>query len=109
MINAVENSGRGKFRQLLFNEVSFIFAICGVVLSVFIYMTAPQQKTDTAIELLKSQASNQQATIDRITKTQQNDVQELKSEIAGLRSEIQQLRESVVKLSTIIEERIPKK
>jgi uncharacterized protein YlxW (UPF0749 family) len=107
-IQLQENNG-GKLRKLLFNEISLIFATSGMVLSAFIYLTSPQQKQDTAIELLKAQAANQQETIQTITKTQQNDTQELKSEVAGLRAEVQQLRESVVKLSTIIEERIPKK
>lgn len=104
-----QNENGGKFRKILFNEVSLIFAICAVVLSVFIYLTSPQQKQETTIELLKAQVATQQETITTVTKTQQNDTQEVKNEIAGFRTEVQTLRESVVKLGTIIDERIPKK
>lgn len=92
----------------MFNEVSLMIAVAGTVLSAFVYLTNPARDNDTAIQLLKAQVVTQEATISTITKTQQNDTQEVKLELGGLRQEIQSLSEQTVKLQTIIEERIPK-
>lgn len=96
-------------RKLIFNEISLIFAISGMVLSAFIYLTSPQKEQNVAIELLRAQVVAQERTIETITKTQQNDTHEVKTNLEALRKETQELRENIVKLGTIIEERIPKK
>lgn len=96
-----------KIRKVLFNEVSLAFAIGGVMLSGFLYLTSPQRESDLAIKLLQAQVDTQTATIATVTKTQQNDTQEVRLELTNTRNEVQELTKQVVKLQTIIEERIP--
>jgi hypothetical protein len=102
-------TGESKIRKVLFNEVTFVIAIVGAVASVILWITGPQTQNDTAIRILQAQVEVQNKTIESITKTQQNDTQEVKGEVSGLRNEVQETREEVIKLQTIIEERIPKK
>lgn len=100
-----------RLRDLMFNPISFyvsIFTLLGLIIGGFIYLTQPAEKNDTALQLQEQRIEQQQVVIDRLTKTQQNDTQEVKSEIAGLRTEVQSLTKETVKLQTIIEERIPR-
>lgn len=97
-----------KIKKLMFNEVSLIVAICGGVLSMFIFLTGLPDDNNVAIQLQQQRITAQEETIATITQTQQNDTKEVKSEIQGLRDEIQALTNCIVKLETIINERIPK-
>lgn len=97
-----------KIKKLMFNEVSLIVAICGGVLSMFIFLTGLPDDNNVAIQLQQQRITAQEETIATITQTQQNDTKEVKSEIQGLRDEIQTLTNCIVKLETIINERIPK-
>jgi uncharacterized coiled-coil protein SlyX len=96
-------------KKVLYNEVSLVFAIGAFILGAYIYVTKPGAQNDVAIQLQEQRITAQRTTIDELTKTQQNEVKEVKNEIAGLRTEMQALTNSVVKLQTIIEERIPPK
>ncbi|MCF7898836.1 MAG: hypothetical protein K9L31_02710 [Candidatus Pacebacteria bacterium] len=97
-----------KIKKVIFNEVSLIIASCGVVLSGFLFLSDPGVQNNTAIKLQQQRIETQEEIIEKLTKTQQNDTQELKSEITGLRTEMQVLTNTITKLQTIIEERIPK-
>lgn len=94
-------------RKVMFNEVSFVIAIIGVVIGVFVFLTDPGKDNNMALQLQDARITDQRETIDELTLIQQNEMREVKGEIVGLRSEIQVLTNTVVKLSTIIEERIP--
>jgi len=96
-----------KITKVLYNQVSLLIGIIGVVLSSYIFLTKPSNDSSVAIQLLEQRVTGQRTTIDELTKTQQNDLKETKNELSGLRNEIQVLTNSVVKLQTIIEERIP--
>lgn len=103
----VQINGESKIRKILFNEVSFIMGIVAVVLSSFIYITSIGNTNETALRLQEERLAAQRKTIDEITKTQQNDIQEIKAEIRDMKSCISALEISVERLSTIINERIP--
>ena len=75
----------------------------------YIYITEPGAHNDVAIQLQEARIVAQRATIDELTETQQNDIKEVKNELAGMRMEVQSLTNSIVKLQTIIEERLPQK
>ncbi len=98
-----------KTRKLIFNEISFILAIIGVVLSAFIYLTDPAKENNTALQLQDQRITSQREIIDALTKTQQNDTKELKEAVKDLIDQIQLQQQDITRLSTIIEERIPKK
>ena len=96
-------------RRVLFNEVSLIFSITGVVLASFIYLTRPQQDANIAIEILKAQNAKQDETISGLVANQKNDLHTLEQKMTDENTKIETLTVSVAELRTIIEERIPKK
>lgn len=107
--NLNNNGHESKTRKVLFNEVAFFLGLAGTVIGVFMFLTSPQQRSDTAIELLRQQLEQNQKTVESLIGTQKNDFHTLQKTIDEVRAEQQKLQESVIKLNTIIEERIPKK
>ena len=93
----------------MYRQVSLGLSILAVFIGAFIYLTAPSKTQDTALQLQDQRITYQQTVIDSITKTQQNDTKEVKSEVEGLRREIQLQTNQLVKLQTILEERLPSK
>lgn len=110
MANLKNQSGEGsemKVSNFLYRQVSFWLSIGGLVFGAFIYLTAPSRDNDTALQLQAQQIAQQQKTIDSITKTQQNDTQEVKSNLKTLTDKIEQQSITITQLTTIINERIP--
>lgn len=105
----MDTNGESKIRKILFNEVSLIIGVIAVVLSSFIYLTNPHTVTDTALKLQEERIAAQRSTIDSLTKTQQNDTQEIKAELNRMNQEIEEVCISIKALEVIIDERIPKK
>lgn len=97
----------GGFVSILYKQVSLILGICGTVLAGFIFLTSPGTENDTALQLQDQRITSQQTTIDIITKTQQNDTQELKGNVKILTDKIELQSVEIAKLTTIINERIP--
>ena len=96
-------------KNVLYREVSFWLSVIGIAFGAFLYITGPSRDNDTALQLQDQRISAQQKTIDGLNLTQQNDTKELKNEVAGLRQEIQAETIRITELTTIINERIPKK
>ena len=96
-------------RKILFNEISLFFALIGAVLSVFIYLTKPQQSADVAIEVLKSQHEQQDKTIDDLITNERNDLHTVQEKLDEQNVKIESLMVEIGQLQTIIDERIPKK
>ena len=98
-----------KVTNILYRQISLGLSILGVLFGAFIYLTAPSRDNDTALQLQEQRISSQQTTIDTITKTQQNDTQEVKKAIENTNVQLQLQAQEITKLTTIIDERIPKK
>ncbi len=96
-----------KIEKVLYRQVSLAIGIIAVIFSVYLFLAKPGKDNDTAIQLLQERVTAQRTTIDALTLTQQNDIKEQKNELSGLRTEIQVLTNNIVKLETIINERIP--
>lgn len=99
----------GSLQNILYRQVSLILSICGVVLGAFIFLTSPGTKNDTALQLQEQRIESQDATILALTKTSQNDTQEVKLNVSNLTLKIEQQSVEIAKLTTIIAERIPAK
>lgn len=97
----------GGLMGVLYKQVSLVLSICGVVLGGFIFLTSPGTKNDTAIQLQQQRIESQDTTILALTKTQQNDTQEVKANVALMTAKIEQQSVEIAKLTTIISERIP--
>jgi signal transduction histidine kinase len=72
-------------------------------------LTDPAKEKNTALQLQDQRITSQREIIDALTKTQQNDTKELKEAVKDLIDQIQLQQQDITRLSTIIEERIPKK
>jgi len=107
MMISMQEQQDSKIRKILFNEVSLIIAICGIILGGFIYLTDPSKSNTLALALQNARITEQQRIVVELTKTQQDDIKEVKNETTGMRNEIQFLTNNIIKLQTIIEERIP--
>ena len=103
------NNTAKKTKHIIFNEVSLILAIIGTVLAAFIYLTNPTQHNNTALQLQDQRINSQREIIDNLTETQQNDTKEVKEAIKDLIDQIQLQQQDITRLTTIIDERIPKK
>lgn len=103
----MENGQESKIRKVLFNEISLVVAVIAVLIGVFTFITEPDMENDIALQLQDARITSQQKVIDGLTETQQNDIKEVKNEMAGLRTEIQTLTNTITRLDTVIQERIP--
>jgi len=97
-----ENNGNSKLKKILFNEVSLIFGVVAVVLSIFIYLTNPQATNDTSIQLLQAQVETQKTTIDTLTKTQQNDFHTLETKLETLNNSIAELAKQQSEVNALL-------
>lgn len=94
-------------------RAAFAMTILGVgfwiVTNLFTYFATPNEKNSDAITLLQTQVEAQQRANDILTKTLQNDTQEVKGNVKDLTEAVNQLRISIATLNTKIDERIPTK
>lgn len=102
----------GKFSSILYKQISLgmsIISLAGILIGGYVYLTNPSRDNDTALKLQDQRIIAQRDTIDSLTKTQQNDTQEVKEELADLVTQIQIQANNITQLTTIINERIPAK
>lgn len=97
----------GSFQNILYKQVSFGLSIVGVLFGAFIFLTSPSQKNDTALQLQDARITAQRDTIDTLTKTAQNDTQEVKKALEMLTLEVNEQQTDIATLTAIINERIP--
>ncbi len=105
-------SGESNFSNILYRQISLgtsLLSLAGLIIGTAFYLTNPSRDNDTAIQLQQQRIDAQAATIETLTKTQQNDTHEQTLAVGRLEAEIKTLDKTVTQLMTIIDERIPKK
>ncbi len=103
--------------KILYNQVALIAGVVGVVFSAYIFITNPQRDTDESVNVVKAEFAAHEklqaardAQIDKYFYNLQNgDLKDLGNIIDRQQSEIDDMTKQIVKLQTIIEERIPAK
>ena len=93
-------------------NLQFIISIATLLGFVFVaYRTFrdPDIKADKAIDILKEQIKAEKEITLQSLKTIQNDLHTLGCQVDEQRKEVKDLGQTVTRLQTIIEERIPKK
>lgn len=106
--NADENN-TGVVMGFIYKQGTLAIALVSICFGVYFTFANPSNENGTALQLQNQQIVEQQKTIDTITKTQQNDTQEVKGNIKNLTDQIQLQSNEITKLTTIIQERIPAK
>lgn len=94
--------------QITVPDLTFILSIlsiCGIIFSVYLYFRNPQIKTDLATSKLGDDIKDLQR---QITDVKETHLKSVENDIKTLTSAVNELSKTVVRLSTIIDERIPK-
>jgi Tfp pilus assembly protein PilN len=82
-----------------------IISICGAMFTVYLYFRNPQIKTDQDTIRLRDELTEIQRQIKEIKETH---IRSVEADIKTLTTAVNELSKTVVKLSTIIDERIPR-
>ena len=87
-------------------SVVFIIAVLSALFAVFFYFRNPQIKTDQVTIKLQDEMNSLQKQIIEIKETH---LRAMESDLKTLTSAVNELSKTVVRLGTIIDERIPRK
>ncbi len=102
------------------SNVVFVIGLMGTLFTVYNYFREPQVKSDKTDALLAQQLQwseqgtdrrfkDMQDRFDILVTNSQNHLHTVDTKVDALRMDMAKLEQSIVRLSTIIEERIPKK
>jgi len=99
--NNNSNNGNGeKFRKMLFNEVSLIVAICGVVIGILLFFTKPSTENQQSIALIEQRLD----VIENNHLTHlQNGLSEIKDDCNEMDDKINELDKKIERILTILE------
>lgn len=89
-------------------EIVLILGICnliGIIFAVYSYFRNPQISTDKVLVTLQENYSNLQK---QVTEIKETHLKAAENEIKTLTTAVNDLSKTVIKLSTIIDERIPR-
>jgi len=99
-----------------FELVTFFLAVGGGAFTIYSHLTRPQRILDRAlsgvteqIKLVDQRFDNHEALTSQIKKLEDNHIHTIESKLETNTEAVNQLRVELGKLSTIIDERIPKK
>lgn len=87
------------------SNITFLLGIIGVIITVYRAITNPQITSDKQILLLSDRISNVENAVKDI---KENHLRSVEQDIKNLTSSVNTLSTTVVKLATIIDERIPR-
>lgn len=98
-------NGESKIRKVLFNEISFVIAIVGAVAGLLMWIINPQRTTELEIQRL----GQQQELTEKIQNIKDNDLHTLQLRIEDIDAKVIQTNQNVLRLETILDERLPAK
>ena len=112
-----QNGSESKIQKVIFNQVSLVLAISGVLFGIYFTFANPQKNAEMVIAALQAdlhehesvQLKAEEAIYNELKLMRQGDLIDLKRDIVENRTEITSLRNEIIKLETIISERIPKR
>ena len=94
---------------ITFQSVTFIIALGGVAFGIYHALRNPDINNDKAISVLKEELKSAKEITALSVKTAQNDIHSLGLRIESLDLTIKNLSFTVATLTTIIDERLPRK
>lgn len=87
-------------------NIVFALGLLGTIFTVYNYFRTPQIKSEQSDALMGSEITHIK---ESITNLKDNHIHSLEVKVDGLSSEVGSLKVTMIKLATIIDERIPKK
>jgi len=99
---------RDAITKFLYNQFTFILAIIGVVFGIYFTFANPARLLENRVNSLESNIASYKEMKDQLDTIQKNDLHTLDIKIEANQKELESLRGEIIKLQTIIEERIPR-
>lgn len=100
-------NGESKLRKMLFNEITFIIAIIGATVGFISYFNSPAIQNKDEIMILSARLDKEVALTNQLNSIKDNDLHTITVKLDQNTELIIGLQKEVVKLQTIIEERLP--
>lgn len=94
---------------ITFQNLTFGIGMIGTIFGVYHFFRNPTIKQDQFMVLLDERFKNHQTLADQLTKIEQNHLHTIEEHIKLHSNAISGLEQQIVRLTTIIDERIPKK
>ena len=101
--NSSSGNGENKIRKVLFNEVSFIFSICAVVIGVAFFITRPdaEMRQDIALE-------KQALTVidDKLDKIIENELVHMNSKMEEQQRQTTEILQAIASMNALLEQHL---
>ena len=104
MSDPILTNGEGKVRKILFNEVSLFFAFAGAVLSVFIWLTSPQQNFEIKLVALQSKIEATETIAEKLQNIKDNDLHEVQRKLDDQQTQLIEIQKAIVRLGVLIKQ-----
>ena len=101
------NGNYQKVRTVLFNEVGFVVSIIGATIAVFLFLTNPAQENMREVEKLKLEVEKNREIVELINEIKTNDLHNIESQVETLDERLNDIENQLIKLETILNERLP--
>lgn len=91
-----------KIRKVMFNEVSFLFSVVGVVIGVTFWVSNPQRDLQLELVKLQSQVENNQTVTDALEKIKNNDLHEMQLRMDRFEQRQVQQLEAIARIEALV-------
>ena len=98
-----------KIRKVFFSEVTIAVTIVSVSAGFIFWITGPQNTSNLEIQRIKDQMDSQQKMQLQIQNIKDNDLHTIEGKVSDLQDQVNDLQQEVVKVETLLNERLPAK
>ena len=98
-----------KIRKVFFSEVTIAVTIVSVSAGFIFWITGPQNTSNLEIQRIKDQMDSQQKMQLQIQNIKDNDLHTIEGKVSDLQDQVNDLQQEVVKVDTLLDERLPAK
>lgn len=95
-----------RITKVLYNQVALLLGLIGVVVSTYMFLTAPSGQNAESIAFLKAELEKENVIINQLTKTQQNDTQEIKANVGRNEQLLIDLIKQVSELNALVRQHL---
>lgn len=87
-----------KITKVLYNQVSFVVAIAGVLLSLFFWITSPQNAVQAQVDILQKEVDSNKETYNAQEEFQSQTLIEIKNKVIAIEGRQIELLQAVARL-----------
>ncbi len=108
-IPQINGNNESKIRKVLFNEVSFIVAVIGTAIAMFVYVTNPAAENQREITALRTEVESSQKVLEKLNQIRDNDLHTLEGKLEDSNRRLNEIENQLIELKAILNERLPAK